>query len=124
WAVSVLFWFAAFSAHADCSLTVLGLKPLPELGLASYKGFSGGLYPNGGNNRPPSHLAAGLTIATNQIQPLNASGNSDTNTGRVVLLSIGMSNTTMEYASLGTSAFKVLADADPSRNPNLIIVDG
>src|SRR5438552_10681787 len=115
--------FAASPARADCSLTSLGLKPLPELGLTSYNGYPGGLYPNYANNRPPAHFSAGMMIATNQIQPLSPSGN-PTNTGKIVLLSIGMSNTTDEWASLGTSAFKLLADADPSKNPRLVIVDG
>jgi len=35
-----------------------------------------------------------------------------------------MSNTTDEFASLGPSAFKLLADADPAKNPRLVIVDG
>jgi hypothetical protein len=36
-----------------------------------------------------------------------------------VLLSIGMSNTTQEF-----SVFKSMADADPAKNPKLVIVDG
>src|SRR5207247_1884040 len=83
--------YTAGTAWADCSLTSLGIKPLPELGLGAYKGYPGGLYPNYANNRPPAHFAAGMMIATNQIQPLGAQGN-PTNTGRIVLLSIGMSN--------------------------------
>jgi len=47
-----------------------------------------------------------------RIQPLDASGNTTPSTGKIVLLSIGMSNTTDEFASLGPSAFKLLADAD------------
>src|SRR5207302_4749274 len=66
----------------------------------------------------------GMRIATNGIEPLNASGNVDTNAGKIVLLSIGMSNTTMEWASLGSGAFKLLADSDPSKNPKLILLDG
>src|SRR5262249_35784835 len=121
----VLSFFVAVEAYADCTLTNLNLRPLPELGLATYKGFTGGLYPNGGNNRPPAHLAAGLNIATNQIQPLNPAGDPDSTTkGAIDLLSIGMSNTTMEFASLGSGAFKLLADSDPSKNPRLTIVDG
>ncbi len=112
------------AARADCTLTNLGLTPLPELGLKFYSGVSGGLYPNGANNRPPAHLAAGLNIAANQIQPLNSTGNADTNNGKIVLLSIGMSNTTQEWASKGTNHFKALADADPSKNPRVIILDG
>src|SRR6266404_4323658 len=78
----------------------------------------------------PAHEAAGIEIATNQILPLNASGNMDTNSGKIVLLSLGMSNTTHEWASGDnvthniTNAFKYRADQDPSKNPQLVIVDG
>ena len=107
-------------AQADCTVSNLSIKPLPDLGFGSYKNFPGGLYPNGANNRPPAHLAAGLEIARNQITPLTASGTVDTNNGRIVLLSIGMSNTTAEWGG----GFQPLANADPSKNPRLVIVDG
>ena len=71
-----------------------------------------------------AHEAAGLSIATNVIQPLNVSGGSDHTNGKIVLLSIGMSNTTDEWASLGTSNFLHLATLDPAKNPRVVIVDG
>src|SRR5262249_30337242 len=85
--------------HADCTLTNTGVAPLNELGFNSYKGFAGGLYPNSANPPPAAHLAAGLDIAQNQIQPLDANGNADPNNGVIALLSLGMSNTTQEWAS-------------------------
>ena len=39
--------------------------------------------------------------------------------GKIVLLSVGMSNTTQVF-----SAFKRIADKDPAKNPALVIVDG
>lgn len=108
---------------ADCTLTNLGINPINDLGLGIYKTNTGGLYPNGANSRPPAHESAGLRIATNQIRPLSPTG-TETNTGRIVLLSIGMSNTTDEWASLGSSNFTALANSDPSRNPRVAIVDG
>jgi len=71
-----------------------------------------------------------MRIATNEIVPLNASGSTDTNNGKIVLLALGVSNTTQEWASGDnvthniTNAFKYRADLDPSKNPQLVIVDG
>src|SRR5437867_2776467 len=88
WATLLGVCFAASLARAQCSATSLshlGITPLPERAFAAYEGYPGGLYPNYANNRPPAHFAAGLMIATNQIQPLGTSGN-PTNTGKIVLL--------------------------------------
>ena len=93
------------------------LKPLPELGTEKYQNFEGGLYPGGKNERPADHEKAGLALSK-QIEPLNAEGK-PARDGKVVLLSVGMSNTTQEF-----STFKRIADADKEKNPNLVIVDG
>ena len=105
-------------------LTSTGNIPLNDLGRGSYKGFTAGLYPAGSDMPPAAHAAAALAIATDQIKPLNASGNPDSVNGRIVMISIGMSNTTQEFASKGTQTFKLRADADPAKNPQLVIVDG
>jgi PKD repeat protein len=110
--------------RADCSLTRTGNIPLNDLGPVTYKGFIGGLYPSGSNTRPATHNNAGLDIANNQIKPLNASGNPDSANGKIVMISVGMSNATQEFASKGTQNFKSRADADPAKNPQLVIVDG
>ncbi len=115
----------AFSAHpaaADCTLTSTGKTPLNDLGPALYLGEQGGLYPGGTNTIPAAHLAAGAAIAQ-AIVPLAADGTSDPANGRVVLVSLGMSNTTQEFASRGPGAFKPRSDADPSRNPKVTVVD-
>ncbi|HEY3396300.1 MAG TPA: hypothetical protein VGM19_01460 [Armatimonadota bacterium] len=91
--------------------------PLTDLGANQYQGFPGGLYPNGANTPPAAYLQQGLAAART-VQPLSPTGDPSP-TGAVVLLSIGMSNTTMEF-----SAFQRLANADPAKNPSLIIVDG
>ncbi len=98
--------------------TSVGLIPLDRLGAGLYQGYSGGLYPGGSNSMPASHLAAGLAMAR-LIQPLDMTGAADVVNGKIVLLSIGMSNTTQEF-----SVFKSIADADPLKNPRLVIVDG
>jgi len=102
---------------ADCTRTSMGLTPLNDLGAGTYNGAQGGLYPGGGNTRPVAHESGGIQQAL-AVRPLDSSGQPSA-TGKYVLLSIGMSNTTQEF-----SAFKPIADADPRKNPNLVIVDG
>ena len=114
---------AMLNAYADCTLTNTGIKPLPEMGYSTRAGFSGGLYPGGANQRPPAHEAAGISIA-NSIKPLDSAGNVNTNTGKIVMLSLGMSNTTQEWATKGTNHFTRQATNDPSLNPKIRIVDG
>ena len=67
---------------------------------------------------PVAELAARAKQAAAQIRALDAQGKPASD-GRIVLMSIGMSNTTMEY-----SHFKKVADADPEKSPNVVIVDG
>jgi len=91
--------------------------PLTELGTNLYKGEVGGLY-GAGRNEPPASLLSAAREATRRIQPLDPAGAPSLD-GKIVLLSLGMSNTTQEF-----SEFKRIANADPVRNPNLVIVDG
>lgn len=93
------------------------LKPLTELGTDKYKGYPGGLYPDGKNERPEAHEKAGRALAR-KVQTLGSDGKPSAD-GRIVLLSVGMSNTTQEF-----SAFKRLADADNDKNSKLVLVDG
>jgi hypothetical protein len=94
-----------------------GLVPLPDLGPGEYKGFPGGLYPDGRNERPPAHEARGLALA-GEIQALDEHGKPDPS-GKIVLLTVGMSNTSQD-----STAFAQLANADPQKNPHVIIVNG
>jgi hypothetical protein len=94
-----------------------GLVPLPDLGKGMYQGFEGGLYPGGENKPPKAHLEAGLKAAKS-IVPLDAEGHPAPD-GKIVMLSCGMSNTTMEF-----QGFQRIAKADASLNPRLVIVDG
>ena len=93
------------------------LNPLTAMGGETYQGFEGGLYPGGKSERPEGHEAAGLALA-GQVVPLDEAGK-PARDGKVVLLSVGMSNTTQEF-----SAFQRLAAADPDKSPSLVIVDG
>ncbi len=93
------------------------LKPLTETGETLYQGHTGGLYPDGKNQRPPAHEKAGLALAK-QIQPLDPDGKPSP-TGKTVLLSVGMSNT-----SQASSGFQKELAADTDRNPALVFVNG
>ena len=95
-----------------------GLVPLDQIDAQdNYKGEDGGLYGAGKNQPPPEHFKAALA-ESKRIVPLDAEGKPSPK-GRIVLLSMGMSNTTMEY-----SKFKQLADSDPAKSSLLVIVDG
>jgi hypothetical protein len=73
--------------------------PLTQMGSQTYLGFPGGLYENGTNEPPSDHAAAGAARSA-LVQPLDTSGNPNA-AGKIVLLSIGMSNTTQEFCSGG-----------------------
>ena len=114
-------WLALAAAAAqasDCSKTAVGFKPLTAPFFGAYHGMSGGLYPSGSNHRPDAHETAGGALMQ-QVQPRNASGEIDRQGGRIVLLSIGMSNATQEF-----SGFQALANQDREKNPRVAIVDG
>ena len=87
----------------------MSTTPLTDLRKKTYHGYTGGLYGQGRNTPPAAYLESGLA-AMRRVHPID---------GRVVLLSIGMSNTTQEF-----SAFKRLADADGRKSTPLTIVDG
>lgn len=101
---------------AECSGTSTGLTPFANPNPPAYFGEPATLYP-GGNRMPAPHLALGLSRAA-EIVPRDAAGNPDP-AGSIVVLSIGMSNTTQEF-----SAFIPLAMADQQRNPRVMPVDG
>ena len=115
--LSVLF-SPGFVKAQNCDSISVGLVPINDLGMAFYRGLQGGLYPNGENTRPSSHDDAGLLISRG-IQPLNLDGIPDSSAGKIVFLSIGMSNTQQEFGN-----FKSLADTFTGRNPYLEIVNG
>ena len=97
--------------------TSVGLKPLDAMTAADrYKNEDGGLYGGGQNEPPPEHQAA-ATQATAQIVPLDRDGKPSPD-GRIVLVSISMSNATQEF-----SQFKRIDDADDAKSPRLTIVD-
>lgn len=94
------------------------LIALNDLGTGSYLGVEqGGLYASGSNVRPSAHDADGVSIAQS-IQPLDANGN-PSSSGKIVFTSIGESAAQQPFIQ-----FMNLANVDPSRNPNLVVVNG
>ena len=94
------------------------LVPINDLGLGYYLGAEeGGLYANGSNVRPADHDSSGVSMAQ-QIQPLDSNGN-PSSTGKEVFISIGQSVAQQPFIN-----FINLANVDPTRNPNLVIVNG
>jgi hypothetical protein len=91
--------------------------PLTQLtGEQKYKGVDGGLY-GGGSNVPPESQMSAAKAGAARVVRLDGSG-SPASDGKAVLMSIGMSNTTMEF-----SVFKKAADEDSAKASSLVIVD-
>jgi hypothetical protein len=105
-------------AGAAATTKSTGLVPLDQMGADDrYKGEDGGLY-GGGKNSPPREHQASAQKELAKVVPLDPKGNPAAD-GKIVLVSIGMSNTTQEF-----SRFKELADRQQDKSPNLVIVDG
>jgi len=92
------------------------LVPLTDL-TNTYKGQDGGLYGAGHNEPPPAQRSAWLKACA-QVQPLDAEGHSATN-GRIVLLTVGFSNTHME-----SEDFVRTGSVDPQKSSSVVLVDG
>lgn len=101
----------------NCANVSIGQVPLNDLGVGSYQGFVGGLYGAGLNEPPTTHRLLGLARMAD-VTPRDGVG-VPSPSGRIVLLSIGMSNTTQEY-----STWLATAATDPNKNPAVTIVDG
>lgn len=109
---------SAPAAGTPRAVNLAGLVPLSEMAAGqNYQGQDGGLYGGGRNQPPPAHLAAAMKEA-GMIAPLDADGRPSAG-GKIVLLGVGMSNTTQEFRR-----FKEIADADPAKSPRVVIVDG
>ena len=109
--VAVSLWFVTVVAVSTVpAKETTGLVPLTELGEGLYKEQTGVLYGRGQNVPPESHLKAAQE-QTALIVPRDAQGN-PSGAGKIVLISLGMTNTTQEF-----SVFKTSADADPNKSP-------
>jgi len=107
--------------------------PLTELAPFRYFGFAGGLYPGGSSVPPSQHDSVGRERAR-RIQPRDATG-APSPSGKYVLMSIGMSNTTQEWCAKLTPtdpgvaggpcnpwSFTGQAAADPAVNGSTLVI--
>ncbi len=108
---------AAVPGEVRQEQSTTGLKPLPEMTATDrYKGEDGGLY-GGGNNEPPASHQSAAAEALQKITPLDAQGKPSAD-GKIVFISLGMSNTFGEFRM-----FKEIADRDPAKSPAVLIVN-
>jgi hypothetical protein len=108
---------AGITNGATCANTSIGTTALTDLGLGTYKGFQGGLYPDGRSVMPKAYQDIGVAEAS-KVQPLAGNGAPDPH-GEIVLLSIGMSNAKLEFASLIQAS-----GAAGTTKPNVTLVNG
>ncbi|MCA1735704.1 MAG: hypothetical protein LC739_06230 [Actinobacteria bacterium] len=104
-------------AQKGCTDPSTGLIPINDLGTGRYLGYTGGLYPDGENDPPEAHLALGIELAS-LVEPLDTGGNPAPD-GVVVFLSIGVSNTRIEF-----DAFTEMAASNTGLHPRLVILNG
>lgn len=108
--------------------TTLTSTSLPDLGPGVYFGYQGGLYPGGANELPAEHAAEGMARAQ-AIAPLDTSG-APSAVGRIVLISVGMSNATEEWCTTQPPApcnawsFTGMAAALDNTRGELVIANG
>jgi Secretion system C-terminal sorting domain len=106
----------AVFAQKDCNKNNRDYIPLTDLGQATYKGFSGGLYA-GGSNKPSGAFLQELLSRANAIRPLDSNGQVS-NSGKIVFIGVGASNPRTEFA-----AFQQMLDTFRNVNPALITVN-
>jgi hypothetical protein len=104
-------------AGGNCAGTSTGFVPLIDLPPALYRGFEGGLYPGGTDDRPAAHEITADRFG--RLRLLDAEGRPDPANGRIVHLSVGMSNTAREFQK-----FMEIALPDPGRNLQVTLVNG
>ena len=75
--------------------------PLTEMGVRTYKGLEGGLYPDRSNSEPADHDAIGIAHR-NAIRPLDVNGQ-PSESGRYVLMSVGDADVSAGWCSVSSA---------------------
>lgn len=115
---AVLICAAPVPPEAEQGRPCAGSTNIPLTDLTQpYRGLDPGLFAGGRTTVPPAHAKSGLAQAA-RVQPLDAAGRPAVD-GRVVLLSLGMSNTSSQFGR-----FVQLAGAHPALHDRLTIVNG
>ncbi|MEZ5013678.1 MAG: hypothetical protein R2794_05250 [Chitinophagales bacterium] len=105
---------SSLHAQVDCDNTSTGFVPINDLGGGFFDGYEGGLYPDGSNTLPAQHKKAGKMLGSN-IKPLNALGEVDMDSGKIVFAAFGASTAGNTF-----NVFKDMIYADPDNyNPCL-----
>ena len=120
---------AASALSGDPSILATPV-PITDLGTGKYLTYAGGLYGVGLNTMPAAHATVGTTRAR-AVRPRDATG-APSASGKIVVLSIGMSNTSQEFCTqleAGTPpctnwSFVGRVKQDPSVNPAVVLVNG
>lgn len=86
---------------------------LNDLGTNTYKGFVGGLYPNG-ENTPSGTYATDLLTVSQTIIPIDTFGIASSNKGKIVFISLGGST-----GGQNMEALKTKTTNNPLTNPKL-----
>jgi hypothetical protein len=100
----------------NCNGTSVSTSAITDL-TAPYLGEPGGLYPDGTNTPPADYEAAGVA-AGKAIQPLDTLGRPSA-TGRILLISVGMSETNLEFGY-----FQQQEMTDPLRSRAVRMING
>lgn len=114
--IIILFSHLLSFGQKDCNVISKGLVPLTDMGSTTYRGFQGGLYPEGSNIKPSQHQVD-LLEAAKQIQKLDNDGLVSAS-GKIVFIGVGASNPRTEF-----DQFVGQAKAFGNLNPDIVFAN-
>ncbi len=127
--VTLFFFIYSLNVNAQVTCTYPpSYTPLSELEKRYYKGSQGGLYKPGSNSMPFMHEEKGQAIA-DSISPINSAGVVDNDNGKIILVSIGSTDTNQEFSegakkgNVGVPFMKLVLQ-NKKVNSKLLFVNG